>query len=54
MKCIVLQGEGEQMVMDLQDASATLEDAVAQSQIRLFGSSSKHLSVDVATDQGRR
>lgn len=51
MKCIVLQGEGEQMVMDLQDASATLEDAVAQSQIRLFGSSSKHLSVDVAADQ---
>ncbi|SJL07448.1 related to BMS1-GTP-binding protein, required for distinct steps of 40S ribosome biogenesis [Armillaria ostoyae] len=47
----ILQGEGEQMVMDLQDASATLEDAVAQSQIRLFGSSSKHLSVDVAADQ---
>lgn len=47
----VLQGEGEQMVMDLQDASATLEDAVAQSQIRLFGSSSKHLSVHVATDR---
>ncbi|KAK0464475.1 GTP binding protein [Desarmillaria tabescens] len=47
----VLQGEGEQMVMDLQDASATLEDAVAQSQIRLFGSSSKHLAVDVAADQ---
>ncbi|KAK0187924.1 GTP binding protein [Armillaria mellea] len=47
----LLQGEGEQMVMDLQDASATLEDAVTQSQIRLFGSSSKHLSVDVAADQ---
>ncbi|KAK7048222.1 hypothetical protein R3P38DRAFT_2868069 [Favolaschia claudopus] len=41
----VPQGEGEQMVMDLQDAGATLEDVVAQSQIRLFGSSSKHLTV---------
>ena len=34
------------MVMDLQDVSATLEESVAQSQIRLFGSSSKHLTVD--------
>ncbi|KAF7365371.1 hypothetical protein MVEN_00409400 [Mycena venus] len=42
----VPQGEGEQMVMDLQDAGATLEDVVAQSQIRLLGSSSKHLTVD--------
>ncbi|CAK5269806.1 unnamed protein product [Mycena citricolor] len=42
----VTQGEGEQMVMDLQDARATLEDSVAQSHIRLFGSSSKHLTVD--------
>ena len=33
------------MVMDLQDVNATLEDAVAQSQIRLFGSSSKNLTV---------
>ena len=41
----VPQGEGEQMVMDLQDVDATLEDAVAKSQIRLFGSSSKHLAV---------
>ncbi|KIY72475.1 DUF663-domain-containing protein [Cylindrobasidium torrendii FP15055 ss-10] len=40
----VPQGEGEQMVMDMQDASATLEDAVAQSNIRLFGSSKSHLS----------
>ena len=31
------------MVMDLQDSGATLEDAVTRSQIRLFGSSSKHL-----------
>ena len=42
----VPQGEGEQMVMDLQDASATLEDQVAQSNIRLFGTSSKVLTVD--------
>jgi ribosome biogenesis protein BMS1 len=33
------------MVMVLQDAGATLEDAVAQSHIRLFGSSLKHLTV---------
>jgi len=32
--------------MDLQDVDATLEDQVAQSQIRLFGSSSKALTVD--------
>lgn len=32
--------------MDLQDVDATLEDAVARSQIRLFGSSSKPLAVD--------
>ncbi|KAF9523880.1 hypothetical protein CPB83DRAFT_910290 [Crepidotus variabilis] len=42
----VPQGEGEQMVMDLQDVDATLEDRVAQSQIRLFGSSSKTLTVN--------
>jgi ribosome biogenesis protein BMS1 len=34
------------MVMDLQDVGSTLEDAVAKSQIRLFGTSSKHLTVD--------
>ncbi|KAF8208775.1 hypothetical protein K438DRAFT_1930352 [Mycena galopus ATCC 62051] len=44
----VPQGEGEQMVMDLQDAGATLEDVVAQSHIRLLGSSSKHLTVEAA------
>ncbi|KAJ7175704.1 GTP binding protein [Mycena filopes] len=48
----VPQGEGEQMVMDLQDAGATLEDGVAQSHIRLFGSSSKHLTVDAVDDDG--
>ncbi|KAJ7758562.1 GTP binding protein [Mycena maculata] len=46
----VPQGEGEQMVMDLQDAGATLEDGVAQSHIRLFGSSSKHLTVEAPAD----
>ncbi|KAF9049541.1 DUF663-domain-containing protein [Hymenopellis radicata] len=44
----VVQGEGEQMVMDLQDASGTLEDAVARSQIRLFGSSSGTLNAPAA------
>src|SRR6266702_4643189 len=39
-------GEGEQMVMDLQEVNETLEDVVARSQIRLFGSSSKSLSID--------
>lgn len=34
------------MVMDLQDVGSTLEDAVAKSQIRLFGTSSKNLTVD--------
>jgi ribosome biogenesis protein BMS1 len=33
------------MVMDLQDVSATLEDQVAQSNIRLFGTSSQVLTV---------
>ncbi|KAF8802091.1 GTP binding protein [Phlegmacium glaucopus] len=46
----VPQGEGEQMVMDLQDVSATLEDQVAQSNIRLFGTSSKVLTVDPTQD----
>ncbi|KAJ7459701.1 GTP binding protein [Mycena latifolia] len=46
----VPQGEGEQMVMDLQDAGTTLEDGVTQSHIRLFGSSSKHLTVEAPVD----
>ncbi|EIW81233.1 DUF663-domain-containing protein [Coniophora puteana RWD-64-598 SS2] len=41
----VPQGEGEQMVMDLQDAANTLEEGVARSQIRLLGSSSLPLNV---------
>jgi ribosome biogenesis protein BMS1 len=47
---IVPQGEGEQMVMDLQDVDATLEDRVAQSNIRLFGTSSKTLTVDPSSN----
>ncbi|OCH92588.1 DUF663-domain-containing protein [Obba rivulosa] len=42
----VPQGEGEKMVMDLQDVRETLEDGVARSQIKLLGSSSKPLAVD--------
>ena len=34
------------MVMDLQDVSATLEDQVAQSNIRLFGTSSQVFTAD--------
>lgn len=34
------------MVIDLQDVDATLGDAISRSQIRLLGSSSRHLSVD--------
>lgn len=40
------------MVMDLQDVPATLEDAVAKSEIRLFGSSSKTLTVDAMDADG--
>ena len=43
---IVPQGEGERMVMDLQDVGATLEDSVAQSQIRLLGTSSTNLTIN--------
>ncbi|KAI0061608.1 DUF663-domain-containing protein [Artomyces pyxidatus] len=47
----VPQGEGEQMVMDLQDVDETLEDVVARSQIRLLGSSSKSLTVDPSSSR---
>lgn len=40
-----LQGEGEQMVMDLQDATKTFGEGIKASQIRLFGSSSAPLEV---------
>ena len=48
------QGEGEQMVMDLQDVSETLEGAVARSQIRLFDSSSKSLTLDPSSSRHTR
>ncbi|KAG9042694.1 Glycoside hydrolase 2 (Mannanase, beta-galactosidase) [Tulasnella sp. UAMH 9824] len=41
------QGEGEQMVMDLQDVRATLEDNINRSEIRLLGSSKAPLKVQV-------
>ncbi|EIN12353.1 GTP binding protein [Punctularia strigosozonata HHB-11173 SS5] len=49
-----MRGEGEQMVMDLQDMSATLEDAVASQRVRLLGSSSKpiHLGLGRTSDEG--
>ena len=39
-------GWSEQMVMDLQDLSTTLEDQVAQNNIRLFGIYSQVLTTD--------
>ncbi|EIW72781.1 hypothetical protein TREMEDRAFT_25428 [Tremella mesenterica DSM 1558] len=39
------QGEGEKMVMDLQDANRTFADGIEQSQIRLFGTSSVPLQI---------
>ena len=39
------------MVMDLQDVNTTLEDQVAQSNIRLFGTSSQVLTVDPQEDE---
>ncbi|EJC97961.1 GTP binding protein [Fomitiporia mediterranea MF3/22] len=42
----VTRGEGEKMVIDLQDADETLDKAVARSQIRLLGSSSKTLAIE--------
>lgn len=46
-------GEGEKMVLDLQDVRSTLEDVVAKSQIRLFGSSSRPLSVQAEAGPSR-
>ncbi|TFY70335.1 hypothetical protein EVG20_g2672 [Dentipellis fragilis] len=47
----VPQGEGEKMVMDLQDVDETLEDVVARSDIKLLGSSSKNLVVDPSSSR---
>ncbi|KAI6114737.1 DUF663-domain-containing protein [Pisolithus croceorrhizus] len=43
-------GEGEKMVMDLQDVDATLADTVSRSQIKLLGSSSMPLTVEAHED----
>ena len=47
---ILYSGEGERMVMDLQDAQNTLGDALQHSKIRLFGTSS--LPVVITPDEG--
>ena len=49
---LALQGEGEQMVMNLQDAGRTFGEGIQESQIRLFGSSSAPL--DVTQQRPRR
>ncbi|KAI5118869.1 hypothetical protein M0805_005311 [Coniferiporia weirii] len=46
-----LQGEGERMVIDLQDVGDTLDNAVAKSQIRLLGSSNKNLAVEAGEEE---
>ncbi|ORY32316.1 hypothetical protein BCR39DRAFT_523914 [Naematelia encephala] len=45
------QGEGEKMVMELQEANRTFAEGIQSSQIRLFGSSSQPLKVQ---DRARR
>ncbi|PVF98480.1 DUF663-domain-containing protein [Serendipita vermifera] len=40
-----VEGEGERMVLDLQDAPTTLADSVSQSHIRLLGTSSNPLVI---------
>ncbi|KAG8835148.1 Glycoside hydrolase 2 (Mannanase, beta-galactosidase) [Serendipita sp. 399] len=40
-----VEGEGERMVLDLQDAATTLAESVSKSQIRLLGTSSQPLTV---------
>lgn len=49
-----MQGEGEQMVMDMQDVKGTLAEGLAKSNIRLLGSSSKALEVTEAKPRQRR
>ncbi|KAI5989039.1 DUF663-domain-containing protein [Pisolithus albus] len=44
-------GEGEKMVLDLQDVDATLADTVSRSQIKLLGSSSTPLTVEAHEDE---
>ncbi|GJN91752.1 hypothetical protein Rhopal_004775-T1 [Rhodotorula paludigena] len=45
------EGDGVQMVMDLQDADATLAENVAKSQIRIFGSSKPLTAADYQAQQ---
>ncbi|KIO02758.1 hypothetical protein M404DRAFT_643944 [Pisolithus tinctorius Marx 270] len=47
----VPRGEGEQMVMNLQDVDVTLADTVSRSQIKLLGSSSMPLTVEPHDDE---
>jgi len=42
----VPQGEGERMVMDLQDVTSSLADGISKSNIRLFDTSAAPLAVD--------
>lgn len=48
------KGEGERMVMDLQDAGRTLAEGMADSNIRLFGDSTAALKVDPAASKQQR
>lgn len=50
----VMQGEGEQMVMDMQDVKGTLAEGLAKSNIRLLGSSAKALEVTETKPRQRR
>ncbi|EKD03566.1 hypothetical protein A1Q2_02149 [Trichosporon asahii var. asahii CBS 8904] len=48
------KGEGERMVIEMQDAQATLAEGMEKSQIRLFDSSSAPLTVDSDGKRKRR
>jgi ribosome biogenesis protein BMS1 len=50
-KRLVHQGEGERMVMDLQDATSTLHGQVANSDLRLFGSSKAPVQLAAEADE---
>ncbi|KZW01504.1 DUF663-domain-containing protein [Exidia glandulosa HHB12029] len=48
----IMQGEGEQMVMDLQDVTSSLADGISRSHIQLLGTSSAPLQVDPDDSEG--
>src|SRR5258708_3591704 len=48
---MLYSGEGERMVIDLQDAPNTLGDALQQSKIRLFGTSSQPVVIEPDGDE---